>query len=108
MKHKAQAVSEYVLLIAVIAAAVTVMQIYFRRSINSVVKIAADQVGRQGDGAAEVDYIEWREKSDTLTFTSSGGTNTEEKLAPGAVRYGANETSIQYGGASYGLLFSEE
>ncbi len=108
MRNKAQSISEYVLLIAAIGMATTLMQIYFRRSINSVVKIAADQVGRQGDGAAEVDYIEWRAKTDETTFTSSWGTNTEEKLAAGAVRYGKNTTSLDYGGASYGWLVPQE
>jgi hypothetical protein len=108
MKNKAQTISEYVLLVAAIGAALTVMQIYFSRSINSVVKVAADQVGRQKDGAAEIDYIEWRRKEDSTTYTTSWGTNTEEKLLGGAVRYGMNDTSVQQGGASYGAWVSEK
>jgi hypothetical protein len=54
MKPKAQSILEYVVLIAVTGAVLGAMGLYFRRSIQAVIKYAADQVGDQKD-AEEID-----------------------------------------------------
>ena len=102
MKKKAQSITEYVTLIAVIAAALTMMQLYFQRSVRAVIKIAADEAGEQKKGSTAADYVKWKEKTDSVTFTDSAGENTETKLNQGAVIYGKNETAFQYGVASWG------
>lgn len=45
MKNKAQSILEYAILIGIIAAALSTMQIYLRRGIQSVIRAAADEVG---------------------------------------------------------------
>ncbi|MDD5196838.1 MAG: hypothetical protein WC937_02715 [Candidatus Omnitrophota bacterium] len=44
-----QSVLEYVIILSIVAIALAAMSIYFRRGIQSVVKIAADEVGNQED-----------------------------------------------------------
>jgi hypothetical protein len=109
MKKKAQAISEYVVLLTVIAAALTAMQIYFRRSISAVVKVAADEVGAQKEGAATYDYnLEWKEKQDAQITSTSFGVNTEVKLPEAAVIHGKDETTRQEGILSFGVAQEKE
>ena len=109
IRKNAQAISEYALLIAVIAAALTVMQLYFQRSVRAVVKIAADEVGAQKEGSATEDpSLEWLEKENTEVTTTSFGSNTEVKLPEAAVRYGEDQTTRQEGGISFGVAREKE
>jgi len=105
MKKNAQAIAEFLILLTVIAAALGMMQLYFRRSIQSVIKIAADEVGSQKEGAAESDPdMEWFEKHGSDITTNSAGTETETKLLEASVIYGVDETSTQTGVMSYGVV----
>lgn len=45
MSKRAQSVTEYALVIAVVAAALLTMQTYFKRGVQSIAKISADQLG---------------------------------------------------------------
>jgi Flp pilus assembly pilin Flp len=45
MNKRAQSVTEYALIIAVVAAALLTMQTYFKRGVQSIAKISADQLG---------------------------------------------------------------
>ena len=48
------------MLLAIVTAALTAMQIYYKRSIQAVVKVAADDLGQQKPGAWDYDYrFEW-------------------------------------------------
>ena len=52
-KHKAQGMVEYAVILGVIALAIMSMQVYFKRGIQSVIKVVADDYspyGRQGEG----------------------------------------------------------
>jgi hypothetical protein len=109
MRKNAQAISEYLVLITVIAAALGMMQLYFRRSIQAVVKIAADEVGSQKQGAADYDYdFEWKERQNSLVNTTSSSTDTETKLSEASVIYGKNETTRQRGVMSFGVVWEKE
>jgi len=109
MRKSAQAISEYVLLVAVIAAALSLMQLYFQRSVRAVVKIAADEVGGQKEGAASEDTnFEWIEKENTQVNTTSFGSTTEVKLSGAAVKRTINETTRQEGGISFGIAREKE
>jgi Flp pilus assembly pilin Flp len=46
----AQSVLEYAVILALVAVALTIMQLYFKRGVQSAIKFAADQVGTQEDG----------------------------------------------------------
>jgi Flp pilus assembly pilin Flp len=50
---RAQSLSEYALLIAIIGAALIGMQTYMKRGIQGVVKLAADEIGNQRNGSIE-------------------------------------------------------
>lgn len=45
MNKRAQGITEYALVIAAVAAALLTMQVYFRRGVQSVVKVSVDQLG---------------------------------------------------------------
>jgi hypothetical protein len=109
MRKRAQSISEYVVLITVVATAITVMQLYFRRSIQAAVKIAADQVGSQQEGSAEYDAAsKWFEKESSDLIATSSGTETEDKLSQGSRRYGVDMTNRQEGGITLGITRERE
>jgi len=109
MKKYAQAISEYVVLFAVVAAALTLMQLYFRRSIQSVIKIAADEVGTQKEGASAQDYdFAWVERQNTATNTTFSSTTTEERLMQAAAIRRINENTRQEGGITFGVRMEKE
>lgn len=49
MKLKAQSILEYVVVLGVVGMALGTMGLYFRRGIQAVIKVAADEVGIQED-----------------------------------------------------------
>jgi len=80
----AQSILEYVLIFGVVATALSMMQIYFKRSIQAAVKIAADDIGSQATDE-EVDPIRGRKtsrNSQIHKFTS--GSRGDNQLAGGA------------------------
>jgi len=50
MNKRAQGITEYALIIAVVAAALLTMQVYFKRGVQSVVKVSLDQLGGFNSG----------------------------------------------------------
>ena len=50
MNSRAQSILEYVVIIGVVSAALATMQLYLKRSVQSVVKVTADVMGSQGKG----------------------------------------------------------
>lgn len=50
MNRRAQGITEYALIIAAVAAALISMQIYFKRGVQSVVKVSVDQLGGFSSG----------------------------------------------------------
>lgn len=49
MRKRAQALTEYVLILGIVALALSGIRIYFERGIKSAVKLAADEFGNQDD-----------------------------------------------------------
>lgn len=52
MGKRAQGLTEYALIIATVAAALLTMQVYFKRGVQSVVKVSVDQLGGFGSGVS--------------------------------------------------------
>ncbi len=52
-KTKAQATFEYAIILAIVAGALTAMQVYFKRGIQAGVKICSDELGGQKKGLGE-------------------------------------------------------
>lgn len=75
MNKRAQSIVEFAILLGIVAAALASMQIFFRRSINATVKIAADEVGRQSDAAGDSKW-DSRDNSDADTSSLSSSTLT--------------------------------
>jgi len=55
MNHRAQSLIEYGLILGVVTVALLSMQIYFRRGIQSVVKVTADDFGPQGEAVGNIE-----------------------------------------------------
>jgi phage gp16-like protein len=77
-KTRAQSILEYAVVLALVAAALTTMQHFFKRAIQASIKIAADQIGKQED-SEDVDLerggvrVRGAVTSNIQTFTSPGG-----------------------------------
>lgn len=54
--RKAQSILEYAIVLGIVAIALSAMSLYFRRGIQAVVKVAADEAGNQKD-AEEIDPL---------------------------------------------------
>jgi len=50
---RAQATFEYAIILAIVAAALTAMQVYFKRGIQAGIKICSDELGGQRKGSGE-------------------------------------------------------
>lgn len=98
MKNRAQSSLEYVILIAIISAALFAMQLYFKRAVQATVKLAADQVGSQKKGSEDVDYkYIWKVKGQSDITSSTSETSTSRRESEGVVIYEKDNTSIQEG-----------
>lgn len=95
MRPKAQTISEFVVLLSVISLAALSMSLYFRRGIQSLVRVAADEIGYQRD-AVDVEYrggrAIWKLQSVAGQTRSSGSENTTKQLG-GGERHDKTQTS---------------
>ncbi len=99
---------EYTVLLGIIAEALAVMQLYFKRSIQAVVKVAADEMGEQKKGAVDYDYrFEYAERRGSNVTTSTSGKKITTMYKGGAVKHERPEqdpeTTTQTGELFYGL-----
>lgn len=53
--NKAQSLIEYGLILGILTAALLSMQVYFKRGIQSVIKVVADDYGRQGEPVGDLE-----------------------------------------------------
>lgn len=72
---KAQSILEYVVLAGIVSAALLAMSLYFRRSVQAMIKLASDEVGRQEE-AEEIIPTESTKKSQQSNITT---TTTDNK-----------------------------
>ncbi len=106
---KAQSISEYVILIGIVALALIGMQVYMRRGIQAVVKTAADQIGDQKKGGTEYDYrYEWKEKREANTTAATTGTQNIITSEGGAVTHVKNENTAYSGTLFEGVQKEKE
>lgn len=112
-QQRGQSILEYAILIAVVIAALTAMQVYAKRGIQAGIKTAADQIGTQEDGmryesgerrnravAAAGDVLDRQ----SATTADSSRAITQSQAAGGGVSRAINEqtstTGALAGGAS--------
>ena len=69
MKNKSQSILEYAIVLGVAIVALSAMALYFRRGIQSVIKIAADEAGNQKD-AEEIDPLKGTKTSASINRQS--------------------------------------
>ena len=95
MKPKAQTISEFVVLLSVVSLAIMFMSLFFRRGIQSLVKVAADEIGFQRD-AVDVEYrggrAIWKLQTLDAQTRNSGSENTTKQLG-GSERHEKKQTS---------------
>lgn len=109
MKTKAQAIIEYAILAGIIAAALVAMQVYFKRGIQGVVKLASDELGDQQRGLVDIDFeLQWLQIGDSIIRSASGGQKTANTAQGGRTAYGKDEGTAQQGILSYNLYGPQE
>lgn len=79
---KAQSILEYAVLTGIIMGVLSVMQVYFQRGIQAVVKVAADEVGRQED-AEEIDPLKGQHTESRVRRMASGAPVATGDLSAG-------------------------
>lgn len=102
LKCKAQSITEYVILIALITAALSGMTLYMRRGIQAGIKVVADELGSQQDDPQK------GTKSDSLihSYTRGAqiGTPASQRvriLEDGSVKSDFERTTTTQGTATY-------
>lgn len=84
------------------------MQIYFKRSIQATLKLAADQIGAQKEGAMDIDYKnKWIIKGDSTINADNTAENKTTWAQEGAVSYEKEDVSTQSGVISQALWLEE-
>lgn len=79
---KAQSILEYAVLLGLAGIALSTMQVYFKRGIQSVIKVAADEVGGQ-KGSEEFDPIKGSKSDSKVRRVVSGAPAATADLAQG-------------------------
>lgn len=104
-KSKAQSISEYIMVISIVSAALVAMNVYFKRAVQAVVKVSADEIGSQSGGLTESDYevdasghsllryshfaSEWNKEETNQRL--AGGNYSNEVIADQTINYGGNK-----------------
>ena len=76
-KSKAQSIVEYTFIIGIVATALLMMQLYMKRSIQAVVKVASDELGNQsyqtqGQKVSATDSLRSSSTNQKITKTQTG------------------------------------
>lgn len=79
---KAQSILEYAVLLGLVGLALSAMQIYFKRGIQSVIKVAADEVGSQ-KGSDEFDPVKGSKSDSKVRRVVSGAPAATAELGQG-------------------------
>lgn len=87
-----QSMTEYVILIAIVSAVLMAMQSYMRMSIQGVIKVVADQVGKQEDSWEDAD-LDNAAKTDTKETVTASSTTRVRTMPGGSYKTDVNETS---------------
>lgn len=69
--NKAQSIMEYAIIMGLVVAALTTMQVYIKRGIQAGIKVAADEIGRQQD-AEEIDPLKGTKMDSIIRRVTSG------------------------------------
>jgi hypothetical protein len=99
---KAGSLLEYVTLMGIIALALSAMQLYAKRSIQAVIKIASDEVGNQREAVLLEDYDQRIVVPPYSESYSTSYSESKKNITEGYIRYEKNDTS-QQGGWSVSL-----
>ena len=110
-KAEAQSILEYTVVIAVVIAALSGMQLFFKRGIQASLKLAADQIGTQQD-SAEVDIVRGgiitSSESTSTMQTISSSTQQLRQLGGGVSSKDININATATGSATYVTNETEE
>ena len=83
---RGHSITEYVILLGVVAAAVVGMQFYAKRGIQAGIKVAADRIGSQVDGMVDRDLsLPWKSIGTSVIHTKSDTSRNTTLLPQGSV-----------------------
>lgn len=105
MKNRSQSILEYAVVLSIAIVALSAMSLFFRRGIQSVIKIAADEAGNQKD-AEEIDPLKGT-KTSSLFNRRSQITQTN-KIAAGDERTNSYNISVSGSGTSTSVSIQEK
>lgn len=97
---KAQSISEYVILFGIITAALLGMQVYMKRGIQAVIKVAADEIGLQQD-AEEIDPVKGRISNSNINIKVTDATERKRSFEAGRQQIDIDRTSSTKGSSTY-------
>lgn len=111
LRTRAQNILEYAVVFAIVSAALVTMQLYSKRGIQALVKLATDQMAGQKKGVAEKrveNNARWviKEEQDINSFSSS--TKNVSYPGQGAVVYETEEATSRSGRSSHGVAYELE
>lgn len=99
---------EYIIVLGVIAFALTVMGLYIRRGIQGVVKIAADEMGDVKQGLVDRDRnLEWKEKMGSDVKTTINAVENRTTTETGEIIYDKHTTTTATGSPSKGVFMEK-
>ncbi len=90
-----QSTVEYAVILAVVAAAIVAMQIYFKRSLQGRIKDLADQVGQQYERGGTASNYSTTQKSETREQYNGSISSVQQNET--MKRIGHEETAQNYG-----------
>lgn len=108
MNKKAQALIEYALIIALIAAALAGMQTYLRRGVQAIIKTSSDDFGDQKKGLVtkELKDIEKKTLKSESSFYATTTEHSEMQVNKKDIKY--QKVNIDKTTSRYGESYGEE
>lgn len=97
--NKGQSILEYAIILGLVAAALTTMQVYLKRGIQAGIKVAADELGRQQD-AVEIDP-EKGTQTDSWINTQAASTTRSRLFERGRQTINLDKTTTSSGWTEY-------
>jgi len=94
INNQAQNFVEYTLMLGIVGLALFAMQAYFKRGIQSIIKVTADDFGQQGEPLKKFQNDEARTKA-TVEDQRTIEAAIKEKHYPGGHKYSFSSTSTE-------------
>ncbi len=101
MNNKGQSTIEYAIIIGLVVAGLTAMQVYIKRGIQATIRVAADELGNQEDAETNPQQGTPADSTDSEINTQTTGTKRVKLFTGGSREIFVDKTATSSGETEY-------